>query len=408
MTTPPNPNPAAQTGPTPPPPSEFDAGLDALEGTDNPSLAAPPTQSTPDPTPTPEPKRDESTTPPPGTSKPEDTILGNDLQKFAQKPEPAKPADGVPAGPKALRDEYQKLKSEAESRAAKIAELERIIEQTKTTATEQAKAAMDARLKELESQYAKAQETLRAADYRLSDEYRDRYVKPEEEAWKAAADALAGVKIELPDGSEREITDADVSALAKMSERQAFEASIKMGQYGSLVLEHARRIRDLSQRRLAAVAEHSKRAEELNKAKAEGINSARKTWESGVETVLSRSADIIGIKPDDAEMKEVLDAGDKLARAAMLGEVPDGENRVQTLLQAQTMAGVRIKAFGALFLRAQRADAIIADLRAKLAMYEGGEPGIGGDTLRVADPGSRTSSNPEDEIDNIPGTEFPT
>ena len=399
----------AQSGPTPPPPSEFDAGLDALEGTDNPSLTqqpetiperapAPAPTTTPDPAPTPAPA--------PAAEATDPNPLGDDLKRFVKPAEALKPTDL--STPKALREDHAKLKGEVEAKARRIAELERAIEETKTTATESTKAAMEGRLKELETQYNQAQEKLRSADYRLSDDYKEKYVKPEEDAWKAAANALAGVKIELPDGTEREIADQDVINLAKLDERQAFDASLKMGQYGALVLQHAMRIRELSRRRHEAVSEHAKQAAEMQKARSEGLASARTSWEKGVADVLGKSSDMIGIKADDAEMTELLTSGDKLARAAMLGEVPDGADREQRIFQAQTMAGVRIKAFGAVFLRAQRAEAQLAELREKLAKYEGAEPPIGGGTLNVVDgAGPKQYAHPEDSIDDLPGSDFP-
>lgn len=410
---PPNAPPTGQTpSGTPPPPSEFDAGIDALEGTDNPSIAAidsPPSGSS---NPDPQPSSGDGTPPgSPGTQTDGNAKvdLGDDLQPFLKKPDnaPTKPQDGQHT-PRALREDHARLKTDLEAKSKRISELEAEIEKAKTSATESVRKELDAKLKALEEQYAKAEEKLQAADYRLSEDYQKRYVEPETKAWEEAARILSNVKIETEDGTERNVTDADVIALARMDPRQAFEAATKMGQFGPLVLEHAKVIRDLQAKRTAAVSEHAKLAQERRKAESEGRESARKSWESNVEEIITGSKDTLGLKADDPEMAQLVTAGDKLARMAMLGEVGDGvENPREVILKAQALAGVRIKTFGAVFLRAQRAEKRIAELEAKLKEFEGGEPGIGGDNIPSGEHGSGGSRNPEDGIDDIPGYDSP-
>lgn len=401
----PTPTPGAQANPSPPsnPAAAFSNrssiadGIDSIEGTDNPSgLEA--ESETPSSTPQ-DLGGDGGTDPNQGGAAPKTdpagkppTGLGDDIDPLLGKPKPAE-------GPKQLRSAYEKATKDLAEARTRIAQFEKTIEEAKKSATSEV-------AKQLESLQAKLEtyeQQMQLVDFRQSNAYREQFHAPAQKAWEAAGAALRGVKVENPDGSERPIEAKEIAELAAMEPADAWAAAQRFGSNAPLVHHHVQAIREKELAKQSALTEWGEKGKQHKATLEQQRLDAQKDWETGTDQILAERAEDLGIANPDDETKTLLDHGAKLAKLAFLG----GQNASrEQILAAQKLAAVRVRTFGAVLTRAQRAEALANELKAKLAQYEAGDPPVGGGGGGGwSSPASGKSA--EDGIDAIEGFDQP-
>lgn len=403
----------ATPAPLPIPPSEVEAGIDALPGMD--TVAGNDTTPEPTPSPAPAPAAEPAPTPAPEpaavtpdpSAKPEEpSPLGDDLAKLI----PAKPADSPevkePGTPKELREAYSRVKTEHEKTVARVRELEGQTEKVREELRQQIQKEMQSEVERLRNDLTEREDRLRVADYRQSDEYRETFGKPIDSAWGKAAEAINGVKVTQADGTERDATVNDIADLCRMPERDALRvARERFGDDAALVLKHRDRITDLVARAQQAVEDYRTRGEEQRRQSETARVEQIRRFETEVLTLRSDKTlnSILGADATDKEAADLLAKGDKLVRTALIGDnlpkeaSPADVGRAR--FEAQKMVALRAAAFGPTLLRLNRANAKVAELEAKLKSFEASEPGVGDSS----EPAKAEPKYGAEGIDDLPG-----
>lgn len=379
--TPPSPAPAPSRS------TAFD-GIDDIVGTDNPDSGHTPAADASTGLPA-------STAPDPATSKTADAPpeggkkagLGDDLDPLLGKQSKA---------PKELRSAYERTTAELAAAKAKLTEFEQRIGSAKT----EAEKAVAAQIQELTGKLTAYEQRMQLLDFRSSEAYQRDFAKPADDAWQAAAAALRGVKVENADGSERPISAQDIMDMVILDPADAWTAAQKFGAHAPLIHRHVEAIRDKETAKQNAVKEWGEKGKAHQEQLQREQESMRQEWESGTEEIMNQRASDLGISDPSPEVKALLDHGAKLAKIAFLG----GADRA-TVLNAQKLAAVRVRTFGAILNRATAAEARVAELEAKLSQYEAGDPPVGGAGAPAGGAGRPRTA--EEEIDAIPGTDHP-
>lgn len=342
-------------------------GIDDLPGTDHPSRDDS-QGGAPDPSPAPSASpEDGGTTPPaaaPEGAKPA-SGLGDDIDPLLGSRQ--KPA----AGPKELRSAYEKTNKELAEARQRLTEFEKTI----TGAKQEAAKAVETELKSLQAKLDEYEQKIQLVDFRSSQAFKDQFHAPAAKAWEAAGAALRGVKVENPDGSERPIEAKEIAELASMDPADAWASAQRFGANAPLVHQHVQTIRERELAKQAALTEWGEKGKQHQAQREQERLAAQQDWEKGTEEIMAERAADLGIANPDDSVKSLLEHGTKLAKLAFLGGAGASP---QQILAAQKLAAVRVRTFGAVLSRAQSAEAKVAELEARLAQYEAGDPPVGG------------------------------
>jgi len=319
--------------------------------------------------------------------------IGAPRSKDAPVEAPATPAEAPKgqskANPWKLVDTYkQKAKSleiELEQHKAKLADPELITNLNKKLE------AIEARNKELESH-------IRYKDFEKSEEFRDQFQKPIDEAWDAARWDLAELSVANADGTSRQASVEDLAMLANMRLQEAKAKAVEMfGDLADEVMGHRRKILELSR----------KQSERLEKAKKESVDYhqketlAEQTFRREVvelnEKINARQLqqlDFLQPKEGDAEFNERLQTAREFVEGTLGSSIKDKNlTREQRAELVERMVTVKNRAIGfsAMKLEVSRLKAQLAEKDKIIARFQQGEPGPGNgrkaaDTASAGDP----------------------
>lgn len=370
---------------------------------------------------------------PPDKAKPTDTgkesenpkapkkSLGDDLDSVL-KPKPKtepkvepKPQDGEndpdkvfehPETPKALRETYKRTKDELSKASARLKELETQVEASRREASETVRSELNPRIAAAERRAAELESELRFANYERSEDFNSRYQTPLREAWESAITQFEGMTITDAHGNEREFAPPDMARLMSLPNAQARKFAQEMfGTAAPEVMAVRAKLMDLTNARSKALEEWKTKGSEREKQIADQRKAVREQWDTSIKEYQNEYPDLFGPADGDSEGNALLDKGLSIVRTAFVGEgLPDGITPAQkheAVLAAQTLTSIRAMAFPRLLRNFNKAQSEIEELKAKLAEYEGSEPGQGnrnhGDEGR-----SSRGRSPEDEIDALP------
>jgi hypothetical protein len=342
--------------------------------------------------------------PEPGTAAPEPTtaaatapVEGDEPEVPAEGDEPAAPAEGTkPAdkkkvNPWKLVDEYKAKVKEYEG---KIAEVEkRAIPESKWKEQQETLTQREARLKELE-------EEIRYVNYSKSDEFKNKYQKPYDDAWKRAMGELKELTIEAGDGNTRPVEPKDILDLVNlplpMARKEAVE---KFGEFADDVMAHRKEIRKLFDEQSAALEEARTNGEAREKETAEArkkevgemTGTIREQWSKANEDAASHPKYGTYFKPveGDEQGNQRLAKGFELAdRAFSENPLSKGLTPEQRTAIVQRHAAVRNRcaAFGRLVYMNETKASEIAELKKQLAEFNGAEPPADGGSAAPASP----------------------
>jgi hypothetical protein len=340
------------------------------------------------PAPAPVPKPADAT---PAPAPAGDELEGEDAPAPAAKDAPAPPKPGdedlSDAELKAPKPPQQagpwKLKKYWEKRAAAVEQ--ELAEARKRVAEADRNSDALKRAADIEKRNAELEEEIRYHNYAKSQEYADKYDKPYQEAWAAAANELAELDVLNEDGTaSRKATPKDLLALANMPLGEARrDANAKFGDSADDVMAHRRRIIDLSRAQTKAL-------EDARKAGAERTERSTATQQAIAQEVASlwttTNADIAAkheyLKPKegDAEWNAKLTKATALADEAFSRNAADpsltSEQRAD-LVRKHAAVRNRAIAYSALKLENNRLRAQIKERDDKLKAFEESAPNGG-------------------------------
>jgi len=328
------------------------------------------------PTPPPVSGKKDSPEPP---SSPEPAPEGAAAQP-APSPEPEKGKGKT--NPWKLVDEHKAARLRAET---ELAELRKTM-----LAPEKAKELTDKAAK-LEADWKAAQEELRFTNYAKSEEFKEKYQKPYEESWQKWMAELGELTVQGADGQDRPIQPQDLLELVNMPLVKARElADSTFGAFADDVMSARKEIRGLFDAQNKALEQARKDGETRDTTRQQQFQQAQQQLASTVKTLWDKSNELVVADEKVGKyFKEIEGDAELNARLKKGYEIADQAFDVNTmdprLTPDQRQAGVqlhaavrqRAAAFGRLVYQLEKADGIIAELKAELGKYKEATPGAG-------------------------------
>lgn len=400
------------------PPSNFDdanAKIDALFGGDE---ASPSPAPDPAPTPAPAPAAPVAApapapapAPAAAPDKPQaPDLFDGDVPK-RQTPKPPEASPQKPSAPdefktpKELREAYKTTAEERDRLRLEIAEHKKQIETARRDGETQAEARLRKELDALKKEKEELDTRVRYTDYTKSEEYKTKFIRPLQDAWKSVLGELEGVKISTEDGD----VDANESHMMQLLQLPTVAAARKAAEWfgpaASEMMQHRRNILTLTQARDAAVNEWKTKGSELSeRQQREAEERHRSTlgmYDEHVKTLRETAPDLF-TAGDDATAKGYFEKGQQIVNLAFRGEgLEDGltpQQKSQAIVKAQANVAAKAAAFGVVIHRLNKAQDEIEALKQQLAEYRKTEPGAG-DKRPANETGKNQFSKPEDAID---------
>lgn len=327
--------------------------------------------------------------------KPEEDDFASDLDKLGSEPEEpieeekapvAEPAAKTPPAPEKgkdtdepksagdLRKAYSTVKTERDALKKQVEDLSKRTskDDPETKAIIEDSAMAKTRLQELETE-------IKNLKYERSSEYKDKFEKPLEKAFRSAISEVEQMTVTTDEG-ERAATSQDLTALVRMPTQQAATMAKSMfGDAAAEVLSYRRKILDLDQQRKEAVEEYRTKGaqseQEQTAHQATETQRLRGVWEQESNGVLEKYPQYFGPEEGDDEGNATLEKGFKLADLAFLGAegLPP-----EKLLQIRADIRARAAGFGRMVQRNKRLESKVEALTKELEQYKSSEPGTGG------------------------------
>jgi hypothetical protein len=278
----------------------------------------------------------------------------------------------------------------AKENIAKAARLEaRIAELEKTTGNTQETAKLTEQLASLNKKVEDYESQMRLTHYERSEEYKSKYQIPIEAAAKAAHREMAELEVEQVDSESgqktyRPATPEDFNRIYALPLGEATrQAKALFGDAASVVLDHRREIRKLSEQADAAIKEYQTKGSELEKQSTvkttQEREAAKAMWTTVNEDLAKKYPHWFAPDPNNPERNELLKKGFDFVDSII------GDNRGKLSLQERIIGDAHLRNRSAAFLptaaenkklKAELAerDKVIAELRGS---GPGGRPGAG-------------------------------
>ena len=356
----------------------------------------------PSPSPAPEPKVVETPATPAAPEKPklpfDDDIPQKPVKPQAQekpKPDAAKPEPKIPDNQKSVRGgsleefrkNYETTKKERDELASKLKALETAREEGTRAEIKKATEAYEKKVAELEAKYTEVETRLKFTDYTRSSEYKDKFEKPLESAWREAITDISGATIELEDGTERQASVQDIQSLLHMPAiAAARRANELFGAAAPAVLQHRNAILSLTRARESAIKDYQEKGAEREREMQTNSERQREriygVFNETIKHYETADASLYG-RPEDPEEQKYWDKGDRLIALAVkrqgLDENLPEDEQSAILTKAQATVAARARAFGPLIARMHKLESEVESLRGKQAKLVKSEPGNGSD-----------------------------
>lgn len=306
----------------------------------------------------------------------------------AATPPAAKDGDDAPPADLSPEKKVSPWKMVKE-KEARIKELEaRTAELDKLKITPERQKQIDA----LEAKAKQLEEEIRFADYTKSDDYKENYLKPYEQAWTRALTDLNELTVADQNGQERPVSAQDILELVNLPLAQArAEAESKFGPFANDVMQHRKEIRQLAEKQNAAVdeartkgAERDKlRQQEQQQRHAAVTTEIQDGWTKANEKILTHEKYGTYFKPVDGDQE----GNQRLSKGFELADRAFSENPMAPDLKPEQRAAIierhaavrnRCAAFGRLVYQNGQAQARITELEAQLGTYKQATPATTG------------------------------
>lgn len=254
----------------------------------------------------------------------------------------------------------------------------------------------EARLKELESE-------MRYVDYSKSSEFAEKYRKPLDSAWAAAAADLSELVITGEDGVNRKATLNDLVALANMPLGEASKVARDLfGDVATEVMAHRRKIIELDKLQHEALAAARKEGETRNTERSESTNRIRtETRQLFAQALVEEESKrpFLQEKEGDAPWNKKLAESKSFVEEAFMLNPHDPKlspAERQEVIRKHVALRNRAIGFSMRGIEIQRLNAKIKGLEAEIGEFRGSRPttttgvkpngdaGPGGDTMEAA------------------------
>jgi hypothetical protein len=308
--------------------------------------------------------------------------------KVEAKPEVAKPAAPTPKveGIAEVRKRLEEYQKSDKTRLSEIAELKRQNEELgkKRYVTPEMEAEIEANKREM----AELRKEIASSAYERSDDYKARYVKPFENARKAALEEAAQYPaLTGEDGVTRASTQQDFASVAAAPAHQRMALAQKL--YGDNAFNVVASIRDLEKMRREAVEArdtHHQEWEKKSKAEQEQWQGNQKRYESSlaesIKALEREHPEVFG----DSEDPEISSAW-KAGREAVANLAKEAENATPEERAAMSaVANYKAAWFPRGRLQIKKLETKVTELESELAKYRGSEPGAERPTAGASGP----------------------
>jgi hypothetical protein len=339
--------------------------------------------------------------PPEGAKLPE----GKEGREEAVKPDsPGEQDKKSKASPWKLVEEY---KAKAAALEKQIAELNgKVVPEERAAELQKQAEAKEAKLKELEQE-------VRYANYQKSSEFKEKYQKPYDDAWKRAMSELSEITVDDGAGGERNMSPQDLLELVNLPLRPAREeAEEKYGPgLANDIMVHRKEIRRLFDEQTARLEqvrkeglERDQQVTETAKKQFEEISAdIRKSWTSFNDQAIKdeKIGKYFSTIDGDQEGNQRLAKGFELAdRALSESPLAPGLTPEQRRAIVQRHAAVRNRAaaFGRLVHQNNALEKTVAELKKELSQYKSSEPPAGGSQPAAKETGKGGMAGLMDEL----------
>lgn len=361
---------------------------EALRGKATPDGADPQPSKVEPPTPTPAPaKADAKATEPPAkaSGEPQDASKpageGQDTPKAGEAPGDGK-QPGKQQSPWKLVEAYK----------AKLANTERELAEARVKGNPADVDALKQKLEAAEKRAQSYEEEMRYIDYSKSEEFKEKYVKPYDDAWSRAAAELEELTIATPEGGTRQATVKDLLNLAQLPLGEARRMANELfGDAADDVMAHRRTIRELAAAQDKALADAKKNGNERQQQQAEALNKVRTEGQQLWAQILAEEEgkrDFLQAKEDDNEWNEKLEKAKLFVDGALSKNAFDPKLTPQERAEAvKRHVALRNRAIG-FAVRGLEIKRLRADLKSandELAKFKSSTPTTGGGKPGAAD-----------------------
>lgn len=313
-------------------------------------------------------------------------ILDRMTPKGAKKPEapkespkPGTQTTGEPSTPAELRKAYQETR-------AKLEALEKAAPKTVDIEQDPKWKTLAAEAERLRAEHKRVLDEYAALDYTKSQEFEATYRQPVQKAFTAAMDVLKFVKIEdASTGTQRAVTAQELREIASLDENARADKILEVFgnnavRVGPAIDRVAAAFTALRTAHDEATQKGAKLIEERSQRAAQAYSEAMKDFDGKVEALMKADPTLYEPLPDTDP--DAATHNKDMADARMLADLafkpPAGTDPAKSRM-AKAALVARSIAFERVNYQHNKATARIAELEARLAQYEKGEPGIGGD-----------------------------
>lgn len=297
-----------------------------------------------------------------------------DPVKEPVKAEVPKDERKIGEGPKALREQLEKVSGELKTKTDAIAAMEKRIADADAKGKDTT--VLTERLATLEKQLEERTSELRAAKQEVTPEFVEKYDKPLNTAYTRAVNTFKQLEVSETDGAgekrTRAATEDDLKALFHMPYNKMIPmVKAAFGDSSEVVVRQIEKLHELAENRKTAydeekaqwgerekmrVAERSKHEEFVNK-----------TWAQVNKDIAEKHPEWYQPDPEDAEDSKLLQEGYALVDA----EPATMEKKIVHDANVRNRAA----AFSRMVYRVQKRDARIAELEAQVAEMKASDPG---------------------------------
>lgn len=299
--------------------------------------------------------------------------------KAAEEPKPTELEKSFETGPKALREEYARVKTEAKTLRAEL-EAERAKPKSQQDPVEiktlrDQIAAFDETRKKLESERDEHAKALAKVSFRDSPEFKEKYVDPWQKAQNAALEELGQFTKENEDGKQVPVEWSDIKPLLSMSIPDATaKAKELFGDYYMQAMEHRRVIQRHQKEYFTALDNSEALRKESEANQSVKLASAQRTFDSEVARLATEYPDLYATAKDNPRETEQFEKGMALADSILLGK---GHYNEATAPKAVALVRQRAAMMPVLAIRVRGLMSENEALKAEVAKLKGGAPGGG-------------------------------
>lgn len=300
------------------------------------------------------------------------------------------PGEAPPAPEKKGKVSPWKLVDEYKGRAAALEK--ELAEAKKAVVDPKEKEELTSKLTAAEKRRQELEEEIKYVNYSKSQEFKDKYQKPYEDAWSKAMADLGELTVADETGTERPIAPQDMLALVNMTLKEAKAKAMEMfGDFADDVMAHRKEIRNLfdaqnkalEEARKSAGTRDEQRQRELAEFRQQTRKQIQEVWAEANKQALADEKYSQYFKPIEGDeegnnrLKRGYELADKAFSAPNLEDPRLKPEQRAEIIKLHAAIRNRSAAFGRTLYQLEKSQAEIAALKAEIAKYKKAEPGQG-------------------------------